>query len=124
MQIRSRMCAREFKSDDWPDLYAGTPPLEVLKAIISIGAKHKDTFSTMHVHVSRAYFHAKAQRPVLVRQPVGGLNGQVHVRNEGRGQQLRTLLARARQELGIPTWTQLEESVSPQGKSVIGFGTR
>ena len=26
MQIRSRMCAREFKSDDRPDLYAGTPP--------------------------------------------------------------------------------------------------
>ena len=31
MQIRSRMCAREFKSDDWPDLHAGTPPLEALK---------------------------------------------------------------------------------------------
>ena len=25
MQMRSRMCAREFKSDDRPDLYAGTP---------------------------------------------------------------------------------------------------
>ena len=35
MQIRSRMCAREFKSDDRPDLYAGTPPLEALKAIIA-----------------------------------------------------------------------------------------
>ena len=33
MQIRSRMCAREFKSDDRPDLYAGTP-LEALKATI------------------------------------------------------------------------------------------
>ena len=32
MQTRSRMCAREFKSDDRPDLYAGTPPLEALKA--------------------------------------------------------------------------------------------
>ena len=70
MQIRSRMCAREFKSDDRPDLYAGTPPLEALKAIISIAANHKETFSIMHIDVSRAYFHAKAQRPVLIRLPV------------------------------------------------------
>ena len=54
MQIRSRMCAREFKSDDQPDLYAGTPPLEALKAIISIAANHKETFSIMHIDVSRA----------------------------------------------------------------------
>ena len=70
MQIRSRMCAREFKSDDRPDLYAGTPPLEALKAIISIAADNKEKFSIMHIDVSRAYFHAKAQRPVLIRQPV------------------------------------------------------
>ena len=69
MQIRSRMCAREFKSDDRPDLYAGTPPLEALKAIISIATNHKETFSIMHIDVSRAYFHAKAQRPVLIRLP-------------------------------------------------------
>ena len=69
MQIRSRMCAREFKSDDRPDLYAGTPPLEALKAIMSIAANHKGTFSIMHIDVSRAYFHAKAQRPVLIRLP-------------------------------------------------------
>ena len=69
MQIRSRMCAREFKSDDRPDLYAGTPPLEALKAIISIAANHKETFSIRHIDASRAYFHAKAQRPVLIRLP-------------------------------------------------------
>ena len=70
MQIRSRMCARELKSDDRPDLYAGTPPLEALKAIKPIAANHKETFSIMHIDVSRAYFHAKAQRPVLIRLPV------------------------------------------------------
>ena len=70
MQIRSRMCAREFKSDDRPDLYAGTPPLEALKAIISVAANNKNTFSIMHIDVPRAYFHAKAQRPVLIRLPV------------------------------------------------------
>ena len=42
MQIRSRIVARDFKSDDRPDLYAGTPPLEALKAIISIAANHEE----------------------------------------------------------------------------------
>ena len=70
MQIRSGTCAREFKSDDRPDLYAGTSPLEALKAIISVAANNKNTFSIMHIDVSRAYFHAKAQRPVLIRLPV------------------------------------------------------
>ena len=69
MQIRSRMCAREFKSDDRPDLYAGTPPLEASKAKISIAANNKEMFSIMHIDVSRAYFQAKAQRPVLIRLP-------------------------------------------------------
>ena len=62
--------AREFKSDDRPDLYAGTPPLEALKAIISIAANQKETFPVMHIDVSRAYFHAQAQRLVLIRLPV------------------------------------------------------
>ena len=44
-----------------------TPPLEALKAIISIAASHSPEFSLMHVDVSCAYFHAKAQRPVLVK---------------------------------------------------------
>ena len=47
-----------------------TPPVEALKAIVSIAASHKETFSIMHIDVSRAYFHAKAQRPGLIRLPV------------------------------------------------------
>ena len=96
MQISSRMCAREFKSNDRPDPYAGTPPLEALKAIISIAANRKETFSIMHIDVSRAHFHAKAQRPVLIRLPVedrrweSRIDEEEHVRNEGRGQQLGT----------------------------------
>ena len=43
--------------------------MEALKAITSIAANNKETFSIMHI-VSRACFHAKAQRPVLVRLPV------------------------------------------------------
>ena len=44
--------------------------MEALKAIISIAANHKETFSIMHIDVSRAYFHVKAPRPVLIRLPV------------------------------------------------------
>ena len=69
MQIRSRLVAREFKGEGRPDLYAGTPPLEALKAILSIAASQKEEFSIMHIDVSRVYFQAKAQRPVLVRLP-------------------------------------------------------
>ena len=68
MQIRSRLVAREFKSGDTPDLYAGTLP-EALKAIVFIAASHSPESSLMHVDVSRAYFHAKAQRPVLLKSP-------------------------------------------------------
>ena len=59
--LRSRIVARDFKSADRPDLCARTPPLEALKAIISIAASHSPEFSLMHVDVSCAYFHAKAQ---------------------------------------------------------------
>ena len=70
MQIRSRIVARKFKSDDPPDLYARTPPLEALKSINSTAANHKETCSVVHIDVSREYFHAKAQRLVLVRSTV------------------------------------------------------
>ena len=69
------MREREFKSDDRPDLYAGTPPLKALKATISIAANNKEMFSIMHIDVSRAYFHAKAQRPVLIRLPLENRTG-------------------------------------------------
>ena len=70
IQIRSRMCAKEFKSDDRPNLYAETPPLETLKTKMSSEAIHKGTFSIMHIDVSRVNFHAKTQRPVLKRSSV------------------------------------------------------
>ena len=76
MQIRSRIVARDFKSGDRPDLYAGTPPLEALKATISIAASHSPEFSLMHVDVSRAHSHAKAQRPVLVKLSAEDCSGK------------------------------------------------
>ena len=71
MQIRSRIVAR-----DRLDLYAGTLPLEALKAIISTAASHSPEFSLMHVDVSLAYFHAKAQRPVLLKLPAEDYSGK------------------------------------------------
>ena len=127
------MYAREFKSDDRPDLYAGTPPLEALEAKISIAANHKETFSIMHVDVSRAYFHAKAQRPVLIRLPVDRLGTDARKVGSMKKSLYGTRDAASNwerdwqehgQELGISTWTQLEESVSSQRKSSIGFDTR
>ena len=44
--------------------------MEALKCRISIAASHKETFSIRHIDVSRAYFHADAQRLALVRLPV------------------------------------------------------
>ena len=76
MQIRSRIVAREFKIGDRPDLYAGTPPLEALKAIISIAASHRPEFSLMHVDVSCAYCHAKPQELVLEKLPAEGCSGK------------------------------------------------
>ena len=70
MQIRYRIVARDLKSDDIPDLYAGTSPLEALNAVNSIAANHMETFSVMDIDVSRAYFHRNAQRLVPVRLPM------------------------------------------------------
>ena len=49
-----RKLSRNMESLQWTrsgraDLYAGTPPLEALKAVISIAANHKETFFN-HTH--------------------------------------------------------------------------
>ena len=105
MHIRSRGVAREFKSDDRPDLYAETPQLEALKATISIAANYKETFSVMHIDVSRAYFHAKAQRLVLVRSPVEDRLKRVCMAHG-------TQHAHVQSCFFFSTWAQLEESLS------------
>ena len=66
MQIRSRVVARDFKSDSRPSLYARTPPLEALEAIILTAANHEATISILHIDMSRPYF---AERLVLIRLP-------------------------------------------------------
>ena len=105
MRLGSRIVAREFKSGDKPDLYAGTLPPSALKAIMSIAA------SQVHVDVSRAYFHGKAQRPVLVKLLAEDCSGkdegfnrtaeEKHVLYQRCSKQLGTRLAKASRKLGL-----------------------
>ena len=63
---RSRVVAREINTHKREDLFAATPPLEALKTIISITASGNKGERLMVNDVSRAFFHAKATRPVYV----------------------------------------------------------
>ena len=63
---------RKLKLDTRLDLFAATPPLESLKAIVSICASHQWTeepFMIMSVDIKRAYFYAKARRAVYIEIP-------------------------------------------------------
>ena len=134
MQIRSRIVAGEFNSGDRPDLYAGTHPLEALKAFICIAANHCPEFSLMHLDVSRAYFHAKAQRPVLVKLPAEDCSGRTKgkigllkksiVRYQRCSKQLGTRLARALRILELRAGALFQKLVPQQEKENFGFETR
>ena len=57
--------AKESNTGVRPDLYAATPPSECLRLLLSELATDK-TLKLMYADVSRAYFYAKAIRPVYV----------------------------------------------------------
>ena len=63
--IRPRLVAKEIKKSERPDLFAGAPPLEALRLMLSMAASSniRDT-CLMHNDVYRGYFHASAARPV------------------------------------------------------------
>ncbi|MDP7559816.1 MAG: reverse transcriptase domain-containing protein, partial [Planctomycetota bacterium] len=65
---RSRLVAMEFKTDNKPEWYAATPPSECLKLILHKMAMSRKA-KIMYADVSRAYFYAKASRPVYVTIP-------------------------------------------------------
>ena len=64
---------RKIKTDERPDLFAATSPLESLRYVLSLcastqqGPKHHRIFS---VDVQRAYFYAPAKRPIYIELPV------------------------------------------------------
>ena len=71
-KYRSRLVAKEFrtKEQEGENLFAGTPPLEALKALVSdaatVTAEKPRGGSLMIADVSRAFFEAKAKRLVCV----------------------------------------------------------
>ena len=58
MQIMSRLAARELKSGDW---CTGTHPLEAFKAMVSIAAHRRDTFSSA-THTCAVHAPARVAR--------------------------------------------------------------
>ena len=69
-KYRSRLVAKEFNTGVCPELYAATPPSECLRLMLSLVASGRDrNASLMYADVSRAYFYAKAVRPVYVKLP-------------------------------------------------------
>ena len=66
---RSRLVAREIKTDGRPDLFAATPPLEALKVVLSMLTSGNKGEKLMVNDVSRAYFCAPARRQVFVELP-------------------------------------------------------
>ena len=70
---RSRLVGREIKTDERPDLFAATPPLESLRYMISKCASNrggKGRYCILSSDIKRAYFYAKASRPVFIEIPV------------------------------------------------------
>merc|ERR1712086_782235 len=69
---RSRMAGREIKCDKRMDLFSATPPLETLKLLISMCARRQSDAKPCRmaiVDIKRAYFYAKARRPVFIEIP-------------------------------------------------------
>ena len=67
------MVAKDFNTEDKPELFAGTPPLEALRIICSeastVGGGGGGEKVIMVNDVSRAFFYAKAIRPVWIELP-------------------------------------------------------
>ena len=69
---RARLVGREIKTDERPDLFAATPPLESLRYIVSKCASNQlgsKRFCILSSDIKRAYLYAKAVRPVYIEIP-------------------------------------------------------
>ena len=63
---KSRLVAREINIHKGEDLFAATPPLEAMKAVLSMTATANKGEILMTNDISRAFFHAKVKRDVYV----------------------------------------------------------
>ena len=66
INIRSRLVAKEFNNKKCDDLFAGTPPVEAMRAIVSMAASGTTPKTLMTVDVSRAYMYAKCRSEMYV----------------------------------------------------------
>ena len=70
--MRARLVSQEFKTDSRLDLFAGTPPLEALKFVVSRCSSNQtghEPHRVMAIDVKRAYFYAKSKRPLYIEIP-------------------------------------------------------
>ena len=105
---RSRLVAKEIKTDKRDDLFAATPPLEALKLLISMAmtegigyekGREETGMKLEFIDIRRAFFHAPARRKVFVQLPeedaeegmCGRLNKE-HVWDTGRSTELGRVL--------------------------------
>ena len=75
MQIRSRMCAREFKSDDRPDLYAGTTTGSLESNNINCSEQQGHVLNHAHCCVT-CVLPRKGPETCVDTVASGGLNGR------------------------------------------------
>ena len=66
--------AKEITMDKGLDLFAATPPLEPIKALMSRAAGEREVHRSQakqlcFITASKVYFHAPARRPVYVKLP-------------------------------------------------------
>ena len=66
VNVRSRLVAKEFNNKKCDDLFVGTPPVEAMRAIISMAASGTTPKTLMTVDVSRAYMYAKCRNEMYV----------------------------------------------------------
>ena len=73
--LRSRLVAKDFKTDNRSNLFAATSPLEALELLISlwmtggIGQGDHEAYVMNFIAIRRAYFHAYATGDVYVELP-------------------------------------------------------
>ena len=66
--MRCRLVCQEVKAYETEELYAATPPGEMLKMILGFAAEDSDLQASL-IDVPRAYFSAEVDREVFVELP-------------------------------------------------------
>ena len=131
---RSRLVAREINIHKRDDLFAATPPLEALKTILSMTATANKGEIVMVDDISRAYFHARAERDVYVQFPEEDkgkgderLRGKLQHSMHGTRDVAKNWFHECSQQLlkiGFQHGSSISVCVPPQGSRDSHFCTR